>query len=342
MSNVQKNRLLLAAFGFALATVAMTHSLAAQTASSENAQEIALTAVPPRLGDDYSLVVKPGETVQTVIEVRNPSNSTATVETFAKDFYVGSDGETPIPVDGEASSRWALSQWLTLTPNTESIEPRGSATIIVNISVPEDALPGGRYAMILHKPVTSGSQNTGTGAQVNAQVGTLLYVVVSGEVSEAAEVDEFEFTPSFMEMGPANYHLSIRNDSSLHIRPSASIDITNMLGKKVATLSIDEKNIFPDSSRSFDGTWNKTWGFGKYTATVNGMYGTQAQNLTATTTFWILPVRLILAIMLAILLVAVVIFTTRTKYSKMLEEEEEKVRKLDEKLKKARKESKEK
>ncbi len=342
MQTVQKNKFLIAALTLALAGVMSAGTGYAQgLGAAQTNREVALTAVPPRLGDDYTLVVKPGQTIQAAIEVRNPSDSTAVVETSARDFYVAEDGETPMPVEsGDINTRWALANWITLTPNTETIEPRQSATILVTITVPEDALPGGRYAMILHKPVTTGSNTNTTGAQINAQVGTLLYVVVDGEVTEHAEVSDFSFTPNFLEMGPANYSLKIHNGSSLHIRPTGTIKISNMLGKQVGQIEVDSRNIFPDSDRNFDGTWNKTWGFGKYTAEFTGTYGTQSQMLSAVTTFYIVPVRLILAIILAIILVAVVVVATRTKYSKMLEVEEEKVRKLDEKLKKARKSSK--
>lgn len=343
MQTVQKNKFLLAALSLALAAATSVKMTSAQTqgVSAGTAREVALTAVPPRLGDDYTLVVKPGQTIQAAIEVRNPSNSIATVETSARDFYVGEDGETPMPVEAEdVNTRWALAKWITLTPNNETIEPRQSATILVTISVPQDALPGGRYAMILHKPVTSGADTTSTGAQINAQVGTLLYVVVDGDLTEDAEVESFKFTPDFLEMGPADYELKILNKSSMHIRPTGTIAITNMLGKTVGRIDIDSRNIFPESARAFNGSWNKTWGFGKYTATFTGTYGTQSNQLNGATTFWIVPVRLILAVILAVILVAVVVVATRTKYSKMLEAEEEKVRKLDEKLKKARKSNK--
>ena len=341
MQVVQKNKFLLTALALSIAISTSAPIARAQTAGATANNEVALTAVPPRLGDDYTLVVQPGQTVQAAIEVRNPSSNPISVETNARDFYVGEDGETPMPVESDdVNTKWALAQWITLTPNSMTIDPGKAATVLVTIEVPADALPGGRYAMILHKPISNGAASNTTGAQINAQVGTLLYVVVDGEVSENAEVSQFAFTPNFLEMGPADYKLSIANHSSLHIRPRGTITIKNMLGNVVGKIDVESKNVFPDYARSFDGTWNKTWGFGKYTAIFQGTYGTQAKELAMATTFWILPVRLILAIILAIILVAVVIVATRTKYSKMLEAEEEKVRKLDEKLKKARKSTK--
>ena len=308
------------------------------SADSENKNrtgEITLTAVPPRLGDDYSLVVKPGENLQTAIEVRNPSDFPATVETFARDFIIGEDGETPIAVEDDVSSKWSLAKWITVTPNNVVLKARGSATILVNIEVPTDALPGGRYAMILHKPVTGVESGETTGAKVTAQVGTLLYVLVDGPITESAGIKSFGFT-KFNEFGPVDYKFAVENNSSLHIRPSATIKIKNMLGKEMATVTTDQKNIFPASSREFAGQWDTHWGFGRYTAVLTGMYGTNMdKSLAAETSFWIIPVRAVLAVILLIVLIVLIIMTTKRKYKKMLDLEAEKIRRLDEKLKNA-------
>lgn len=299
---------------------------------------VTLTAVPPRLGDDYSLVVSPGQTTQAVIEVRNPSDTSVSVDTFARDFIIGEDGETPVAVEDEVSSRWSLASWLTITPSNVVIKPRGSSTVTVNIAVPADALPGGHYAMVLHRPAINTTTTEVTGAEVTAQVGTLFYVVVDGEVVENADVQDFAFA-KFSEFGPVAYSYKINNGSSLHIRPEATITVKNMLGKEVAVLSSEQKNIFPEASREFTGEWKVDWGFGRYTAVLNGTYGENNDKLlSATTTFWIVPVRTILAVLLVIVLIILITVTTRKRYAKMLDLEEEKVKKLDEKLRRARQE----
>ena len=350
MQKIQKLVALAVASGVAISNVGLAFAQAPTTAVPTSAQrsatptasssnnQVALTAVPPRLGDeDYSLRVAPGQTIQAVIEVRNPSDYPVTVETFPRDFIIGADGETPIPVeDGEINTRWQLSSWLTLTPNYAVIEPRGASTILVTIDVPADAMPGGHYAMVLHKPVVNAnSTETATGAQINAQVGTLLYVLVDGPVTEEANINTFAFR-NFSEMGPVPYEFTIHNGSSMHIRPDAHIIIKNMLGGHSGVIEVDDKNIYPDSSRSYSGQWDKKWGFGRYSAELVATFGTQGTAVTAVSHFWILPIRLILLLLLLIALIIVVMTSTRQKYSKMLAAEEEKVRKLDEKLKKAR------
>ena len=335
MTNLSTKGLVAAGIAFSILAGALARTTAAH---AQNVTQVALTAVPPRLGDDYTLSVKPGQTVQAAIEVRNPTDDTVTVETFIRDMIVGDDGETPYPVEeGEiTSNKWALSKWVIMNPVQSVIAPRGSQQILVTITVPTDAAPGGHYAMILHRPVSYENNGTTTGAQITAQVGTLLYVIVDGQMSEKANVDTFAFK-GFSEMGPVPYQVAIYNDSSMHIRPTGTIEITNMFGKTVGQIDLDQANIFPDSARTFEGSWNTKWGFGKYTATLHANYGTTGSSaLSAATTFWIMPVRLILAVILVIVVVCVILMATRSKYTKMIEAEEEKVRKLDEKLKKAR------
>ena len=301
------------------------------------ADDVSLTVVPPRLGDDYNLIAKPGETLQTSVEVRNSGEAPVVVETFIKDFIIDSTGSQPLPVNLEqANPRWQMSQWVTLTPNTNVIEPRGSATVIVTITVPETPLPGGRYAMILHRPVVAESGTVGSGAQISVQAGTLLYLIVDGALVEKANIDEFKI-PKLLETGPVPFNIRLRNDSSYHLQPALNITITNIFGRQVENQTLEALNVFPDSSRDFSGEWKKTWGFGPYTATVNGTYGLNltdvgAQKLTASTTFWLIPWKIIILVGIILAVLLLIILSSRRKYRQLLEAEEEKVRKLDEKL----------
>jgi hypothetical protein len=297
---------------------------------------VALTAVPPRYGDDYSLSLKPGQSTQIVLEVRNPTNEAVAVQSTVKDFIIGEDGETPVPVDEtEVSNRWSLASWLAVTPNNAVVEPRKSASILVTIAVPQDAMPGGHYAMVLHKPVVGEMQGQTTGAQVSTQVGTLLYVVVEGELQESAHIKDFAFTP-FSEFGPVPFSFDFDNQSSMHVRTQIEIVIKNFFGKETDRLTVEQKNVFPGSVRHYEGLWNKVWGLGPYKAEVIATYG-KAESLQTTMlhTFWIVPVRVIVAVLVLILIIVLIMKRTKRKYAKMLELEENKVKKLDEKLRQA-------
>ena len=66
-------------------------------------------------------------------------------------------------------------------------------------------------------------------------------------------------------------------------------DIEREFGKKVATIAVDQKNILPGDIRHLTASWAKTPTFGKYTATLLSLYGTGNKQITAATTFWIIP-----------------------------------------------------
>ncbi|MDR0463265.1 MAG: DUF916 domain-containing protein [Pseudomonadales bacterium] len=298
---------------------------------------ISLTAVPPRVGDDFSLVLQPGQTTQVALEVRNPSDEAITIQSFARDFIIGDDGETPLPVENvDISNRWSLASWLTITPNAAVIEPRQSVSIVVTISVPEDAMAGGRYAMVLHRPALSESGGATTGSQVSAQVGSLFYVIVEGDITEDAFITDFEFT-RFSETGPVDFSFNFQNESSTHIRPEITITIKNIFGQVREEIVLEQRNIFPGTGRSYEGVWENRWGFGPYRAEITASYGRQTvRTATATTTFWIVPFRIIAIVIIVIVMIVAIMQGTKRKYKKMYENEEVKVRKLDEKLRKSR------
>ena len=290
--------------------------------------QIALTAIPPRLGDDGSLKVNPGEKLQVQIRVRNISEQPVSVVTSAQDFILDQDGETPVAIDDSGSNRWSLASWITLTPTEHRIGSKSTVGINVLIDVPEDALPGGHYAMILHEP-GNGSQNgefdittnNESSTSINQRVGTLLYIVVDGPINEEAYVRDFNF-PQFSEYGPINFDFVVENNSDIHITPQMSIEIFNVFNQKVETIPVEPKNIFPLTSRDFDGQWDRVWGWGLYKAKLTMSYGSAGSIVIANSTFWLLPITIILAAaaLLLILFFVIVSIKKHLKHKKNMDE----------------------
>ena len=285
-------------------------------AQSPTLAESSLTAIPPRLGEDLSLRIKPGEKIQTSVRVRNGSSETMTVKSLAQDFIVDLGGETPVPVEDNISNRWSLASWVFLTPSVQEVEPGKIATVNVIIDVPEDALPGGHYAMITHQP-NSGSSALPefdlartSAATLQQRVGTLLYVTVDGPINEAAFIRELNF-PKFTEYGPVPFSFTVDNQSDIHISPQIGIEIYNLLGRKVETVEVETKNVFPFIARGFEGQWDRVWGFGPYTAKAVMSYGSTGQVAIAKTTFWLLPITLLMAILVIILVIIAVTIVIR-------------------------------
>jgi len=277
--------------------------------------QITLTAIPPRLGDDGILKAKPGEKIQAIVRVRNASNEAVPIKTLVRDFVIGEDGQTPIQVSSEVSNRWSLASWLTLSPESQLVQPRQTATISVLITIPQDALPGGHYAMILHEP----NQNTNVQAEnpvtepqsvISQRVGTIVYFMVEGEINEEAFVRNLQ-VPNFTEYGPVPFTFMVENVSDVHIKPDLKLEITDMFGQTVETINLDSLNVFPYVTRSFEAKWDRVWGFGMYNARVSMSYGSQGRIAMASTSFWLLPYKLIAAAGVGLLAVLTMILLIR-------------------------------
>lgn len=301
----------LLSFSLGLSLFGLGRSITVQAQESVSDQ-ITLTAIPPRLGDDGSLKANPGETLQATIRVRNASAKKINILSLPQDFIVAADGSTPIPISETTPTRWSLASWITVAPGSQTLEPNETKSLSVIIDIPEDALPGGRYAMIVHQPTPERvaenqvAEYSKSQTGVSQRVGTLIYVNVNGPINEDAYIRNFSM-PVFSEYGPVPFTFSVDNLSDIHIHPNLKLEITNMFGKKVADLNLESKNVFPLTQREFSGKYDQIWGTGKYFATLTMNYGNTGKIAIAKVSFWLFPVTLAVAA-LAIILVIIAIF----------------------------------
>ena len=284
-------------------------SAALFTPSALAQSALGLSAIPPRL----EIEANPGQVVSKQIKVRNESKVEKIISTFARDFIVVDDKGTPVQLETTDSSvnRWAASSWIQISPSQLKLKPGETKSLTLTIITPDNALPGGHYAVILHSPDNDVVIDK-TGAAIQTNVGTLVYVTVSGNIKQNAKIKDFT-APVFSEYGPIDFKSAITNLSDIHITPAGSIIIKNMLGGKTAQLALDQTNIFPYTSHDFTNTLNKKWLFGRYSAQINAAYGTTGQVVTASLVFWVIPWTLLILVTIALILVTIIITLLRQK-----------------------------
>jgi len=263
---------------------------------------ISLTAIPPRLGDTFDLRAAPGEVIQATVRIKNTSDQPMPIESSFQNFILSDDGMTPIPLDNEVSNRWSLSSWVTISPKNQILGARQSAVVNVVINVPKDALPGGHYGMVLHQPGAATSKEEMSQSSISQRVGTLIYLMVEGEINEEAFIRDFNF-PQFSEYGPVPFSFLVENVSDIHIHPQIGVEIYNLLGQKIDTINIETQNVFPFTPRTFKSQWDRVWGIGRYKARIVMSYGLENKLVIAQTYFWLVPIKIVISIVLVILAV---------------------------------------
>ncbi len=285
----KKLKLFLSAIAvFAITVFGLTPIIGAQSAGQ------GLEISPPLL----DIKADPGETVKTKIRVRNVTKEPLVVKAQFEDFVAsGEDGQPKILLNPDEQSPYSIKDWLS-APDSITLQPQQRASINVTIVVPSDASPGGHYGVV--RFTGTPPELEGTGVSLSASVGTLVLVNISGDIKESAKVEELFLSKdgkrgSFFEYGPLLQTLRINNDGNIHLQPKGTIQVTNMFGKTVylGQINADSRNVLPGSIRKFEQTLDQKLMFGRYKLKADVVYGSNSQITSASTTFWVIPYKLI-------------------------------------------------
>ncbi len=261
----------------------------------------------------FELTANPGDTLTNKLKIYNPTDNAVVVTMEVEDFRaIGEAGQ--VVVSKEEENTYSLRKWIITQPKEFTIESKKEKFVDFVIEVPINAEPGGKYGSILASmSVFSSNGKDSTGAKVAPKVGALVLLSIAGEVKEDIIIKDFT-TPSFLEYGPIPFTIKFENKGSVHSKPKGFVTITDWRGNKVKDLEFPQNNVMPGSVRKIETSWNTKWLFGKFTATIVGIYGASNVSLDPyTITFWVLPWRLMLGTSVVLLIVLTILFRSRKR-----------------------------
>ena len=175
--------------------------------------------------------VSPGEKLTYPLQITNLSDTAAPVTVYVQNFNshdaVGTieffSDARPLSADG----------WITITPPALIIEPHTSRTVMTEIAIPKTAEPGGRYVAVFVQPASPDTQNT-PAVVVKSRVGSLFFLTVKGLVIRKLSVPRF-IVPLFSLSPNITASLSLHNSGNVHLKPSGSLVVKNLLTKHIVT-----------------------------------------------------------------------------------------------------------
>lgn len=270
-----------------------------------------VTAQSPGQGLEVSppsqeVSIDPGETTTVTATLRNRSNKAVPVDVRVEDFTAkGDEGQIELTKD----SPYSVASWTDVSPQTFTLEPGEEQEVTATIKAPTDAA-GGRFGSFVFgaKAETTSDPNA---ASVSQEIASLFLVRVSGPVDERVELKTIA-APKFSEFGPVPFDLTFANSGNVHVKTFGLINVTDMFGRKVADIVVPGTNVFPEAERVVKAQLENKFLFGNYNATALMYYGTQNNSVTATTSFFVFPVR----IAAAVLVVLFVLYLMRKRLGK--------------------------
>jgi hypothetical protein len=324
ISAIPMNKILIAALLSILSLPAISH---AQTTDA-----MSLTITPPF----FDLNVDPGDLWSSSIRVVNTNASAMQVHAVVMGFAASDDfgHGNFIPLSQLAGDTDALGNWITVSSSLVTVPSDGAVEVPFSVSVPSGASPGGHYGAILIG-TGGGSVASSSGSQVGISsfISALVFVRVSGNVVESAQVSDFSADKPYYQTPDVHFTVRIQNTGNAQIRPVGMIQIYNAFGKERGEVSINGTGtlgyILSSSSREFDVEWQgqpSLLDIGPYTAILSLAYGENGtKSMSRAIGFWVLPIDQLVEVALSIIIAAMAaMYLLRRVVRKMLASEMEK------------------
>lgn len=279
----------------------------AVTGTPTNEQGLALEIAPPVV----NFAVEAGETINSEIAIRDVSTSPLLVTSEINDFTASGDedGNPKVLTEATEKSPYSIIDWVSPFPQM-ALEPKQIQKLPLKIQVPANAAPGGYYGVIRFTATPPDGESTSV--SLAPSLGALVMIRVKGQAEEKLTIAEFSMAQkgkksTFFEGIPFDFVERLENEGNVYEQPTGNILIKDMFGKPVANVNVnpDSRNVLPGSIRKFTQPFDKTalgnmTLFGKYTAELKLNYGDKLTT-SANLTFWVIPWKLILFIIVALI-----------------------------------------
>jgi hypothetical protein len=289
-------------------------SLVNITPPASHAQESISTSISPLT---FELTANPGETKTNTVRVTNLADQPVPYSMLVQSFVGNEFGQATVIPDSQDPT-YALSQWVTVSPQTFTLAPKSSQNVTFTINIPANAEPGGRYGTILASANSSVKTLNGSGEAVSPRVGALVLLTVQGPINYTARVATFQPTQKLYQHAPATLTLRIYNGSTVHITPVGFITLTNIFGQKVATIPVDPKIILPQNYRLIETNTSANLAIGYYTTNLALVYGDKNAQLLSTSSFIIFPWKIGIPVIVVVLLLLWFIVAYRRRFAEAL------------------------
>lgn len=254
----------------------------------------AVTVGPTKL----QISLDPGQSAAGSLLVKNDESRTQTFYPLVQKFSQSVNGEKVFTDDATSIAKWMH------LPASVTLEPQGEEQVPFTMTAPADAAPGGHFAVIWWS-----TSPPGDGGQVSivTRAGILVYVRVSGDITEKGHIESFGANSRFAWGLPLSFVSGFKNEGNVALTPQGEIRVTNIFGVSKAVIPVNPYGgiILPGSNGNFTSVWEgKGFFFGLYKASLHVSYGESKQ--VADMNWWFVMVSPLAGIL--VLLVIVLLF----------------------------------
>lgn len=236
--------------------------------------------------------VDPGQVLEGSLTVTNENGGTQTFYVQTRDIIDMRESGAPIFADEDDTEK-RTAGWIEPLVQSFTLAVGESTQLPYRITVPETAEPGSHSAAIF---VTREADPVAeSGAGVGFHVASLISLRVSGEVTDDLQLRSFSTLRAFHTTPAVTFEARLENNGNVTQRPQGIISISNMFGKEVGKVDMNDTAgaILPHTERLYTVDWQPDgFMFGRYTAMLSVVYGDLVRKtITRELSVWIVPVK---------------------------------------------------
>ena len=271
----------------------------------------------------HRLTMNPGESKTILIIVKNVTQGSLVAKVGLNDFESdGESGEPKILIDPKERTPNSLEKFITGFQDI-SLKSGESKEAKLFLNAPANTPAGAYYGAVRFTAIPAGANDDDRRVTLNASVASLVLVEVAGDITESIQLLSVKATKgknagSFFFSVPDQSAVTVKNTGNGFSQPFGRVSVTGMNNKEVYSYELNNKdprgNILPDSTRVFRDELKNIKNPGRYKVTANISHGSGGQVLTVQSTFWYVPVWLlvtILVIIVGLVVLAYVFYRTR-------------------------------
>jgi len=253
----------------------------------------------------FSLDLKPGEETVAELQITSRIEKKTDFEVGVEDFTAQEDPERYTQFLGEEKSQFSSKEWFQPAVWKFTLKHGERIYLPIKITVPQDAEVGGHYSVVFVKTVPKEDEK-GSGITLSSRVGSLFLLSIGdGEVKTQGELVSFKTSKKIYGSWPVTFELNFKNEGDVHLTPFGKIIISNLFGKTIDQATVKDWVVLRSSSRVQRVEWKQGFALGKYTATAQIERGYNNLTDVKTTTFYVLPVKVIGGVLGGLIILAV-------------------------------------
>ncbi|GAC1498701.1 MAG: hypothetical protein NVS1B10_00740 [Candidatus Saccharimonadales bacterium] len=265
-----------------------------------------------------NIIVKPGNSTTVTTRIQNVSSAVENVQVIINDFEAphNESGNPALLLSGDTAPQHSLKQFVSLDETNFTLQPNDQKTVTVTVKVPEGTAGGGYFGAVRFAPVgASGKKNV----NLSGSVASLILLTVPGNLTEKVSLASFGVSQGsttdtntwFFSNKNLKSIVRFRNNGNIQEQPFGKVQFkqgATVLGTYDINNSETPGSVLPGSTRLFETKLSKVGWFGKYKVEGNFGYGTHGQLLSAQSTFYVIPLTIIILAGLVLILILFLIF----------------------------------